>query len=138
MRLSRGIDSLGAAAGALRRAGLVLAVACLVFAASAAGPAWLAVAVLLAGAALHVTGEMLQVAWAWMVGYDLAPPERMGQYQGLFNTGVGAAQQLAPACCSSCSSSSGSSRVARARRPVRGRRGGHLGARDPGGRGNIS
>ncbi len=97
VRLSRGIDSLGAAAGALRRAGLVLAVACLVFATSAAGPVWLAVAVLLAGAALHVTGEMLQAAGAWMVSYDLAPPERMGQYQGLFNTGAGAAQQLAPA-----------------------------------------
>jgi MFS family permease len=97
VRATRGVATVAAGAGALRRAGLVLAVACLVFAASGAVPAAWAVVLLLAGALVHVVGELLQSAGGWAVSFGLAPEDRQGQYQGMFSTGMAASTMLAPA-----------------------------------------
>jgi MFS family permease len=97
VRISARVETLASAARALARTGLLLAAACVLFGTASFCAAPVAVALLLAGAAAHVHGEMLQASGAWVVSYGLAPREMAGQYQGLFNTGTAAAQQLAPA-----------------------------------------
>lgn len=97
VRASRGIATVREGASALRRAGLVLAVACVVFAVSGSVSAGWAVTLLLAGALVHVVGELLQSAGGWAVAFGLAPERRQGQYQGMFSTGMAASTMLAPA-----------------------------------------
>jgi MFS family permease len=97
VRASRGVATVGQGAGALRRAGLVLAIACAVFAVSGSVPAGWAVVLLLVGALVHVVGELLQSAGGWAVSFGLAPEHRQGQYQGMFSTGMAASTMLAPA-----------------------------------------
>jgi MFS family permease len=80
----------------MRRAGFALAVACLLFATTAGFPAWLAVAVLLVGGLVHVTGEMLAAAGAWSLGFGLAPEDAQGQYQGLFAMSTQLGQTVTP------------------------------------------
>jgi MFS family permease len=97
VRVARGVETLDPAVRALRLSGLLLFAACLAFALSAHHGAALSAVVLVVAAGLHVAGEMTQAAGAWVVSYDLAPEDAMGQYLGLFNTGTAAAQQFAPA-----------------------------------------
>jgi MFS family permease len=97
VRATRGIATPAQGARALRRAGLVLMAACGVFALSGGVPARAAVALLLLGALVHVSGELLQSAGGWAVSFGLAPAHRQGQYQGLFSTGFAASSMLAPA-----------------------------------------
>jgi Major Facilitator Superfamily len=88
VRLSRGAQSLVGAARAIRRAGLALFAACLIFAISGSvGPA-LAIAALAAGCVLLTVGELLQSAGAWGISYGLARPERQGEYLGAFSMGT--------------------------------------------------
>jgi hypothetical protein len=88
VRLSRGAQSLVGAARAIRRAGAALLAACLVFAVSGSvGPA-LALTALAAGCVLLTIGELLQSAGAWGISYDLARPERQGEYLGAFSMGT--------------------------------------------------
>ncbi|MCX5226880.1 MFS transporter [Streptomyces sp. NBC_00233] len=97
VRTARAVTDLPSAARLVRHAGGILLVSCAVFAASAARlPAWATVAILLAGAVLQVIGEMQHSAGAWHIGFDLAPPHRIGQYQGFFGTGVAVARTLGP------------------------------------------
>ncbi|MEV4942072.1 MFS transporter [Streptomyces zaomyceticus] len=97
VRTARAVTDLPSAARLMRRAGLILLVSCAVFAASAARlPAWATVAILLVGAVLQVIGEMQHSAGSWHIGFDLAPPHRIGQYQGFFGTGVAVARTLGP------------------------------------------
>jgi MFS family permease len=84
VRTSRGSEEVPGGARAMRRSGLLLAACCGLFAAAAGAPAWVAVALLLAGAAVHVFGEMLHAAGAWSLAFGLAPDRAQGQYQGLF------------------------------------------------------
>ena len=88
VRVSRGSERPEGGARAMRRAGLLLAACCLLFAAAQGRPVRVAVAVVLAGAAVHVVGEMLQGAGQWSVSFGLAPDHAPGQYQGLFAMSV--------------------------------------------------
>jgi MFS family permease len=68
-----------------------------VFALTALGlSAWAATAVLLVAALLQAVGEMAQSAGAWQISFDLAPPDKHGQYQGLFGNGLAVARVIAP------------------------------------------
>ncbi|WP_433355944.1 MFS transporter [Microtetraspora malaysiensis] len=97
VRVARGVTGLRTASRFVRRSGVVMLAACAVFALSAAGAsAWTAVAVLLAGAALQVIGEMTLSAGAWEIGFDLAPSDKQGQYQGFFGSGAAIARMLGP------------------------------------------
>lgn len=97
IRVSTGIRSpLGAARGAIW-AGSALAASCLVFALTDGLGGAAAVALLLAGGALHVAGELLFVAASWGLSIPLMPQDAAGQYQGMFATGEATAQMLAPA-----------------------------------------
>jgi MFS family permease len=97
VRVSKRVDTLPSAVRAFRRAGVVLLAACGAFAlADGRGPVLGSVLLLVAGA-LHVYGEMVQSAGSWVIGYELAPADQQGQYQGLFNTGIAAVQMFGPA-----------------------------------------
>ncbi|MFC6063207.1 MFS transporter [Streptomyces ochraceiscleroticus] len=97
VRLSRGAEDVRGGARAMRRSGLVLALACGIFALSAGQPAWVAAACLLAGAFVQVIGEMLHSAGSWALSYDLAPSQAHGQYQGLFGLTQRAGAAVTPA-----------------------------------------
>ncbi|MFF3457331.1 MFS transporter [Streptomyces sp. NPDC002730] len=98
VRTAAAVTDLPSATRTVWRGGAVMLASCAVFALSAAaGPAaWVAVAVLLAGAVLQVVGEMMQSAGAWQISFDLAPAGQQGQYQGFFGTGVSVARMLGP------------------------------------------
>ncbi|MGF0174822.1 MFS transporter [Streptomyces sp. Marseille-Q5077] len=96
VRAARGVTGLGTATRAVRRAGWVMLAACVVFAQSAGASLWVAVGVLVVGAVLQVVAEMGQSAGSWQLSFDLAPEGRVGEYQGLFGTGVTVARTLGP------------------------------------------
>lgn len=93
VRVSRSAHDIAGGARALRRCGVLLAASCGLFALAAGEPVWFAVTVLLAGALVHVFGELLYAAGGWALSYELAPDHAHGQYQGLF----GVADQLGTA-----------------------------------------
>ncbi|MFJ8943841.1 MFS transporter [Streptomyces sp. NPDC102395] len=96
VRAARGVTGLDSAARVLRRSGWVMCAACAVFALSAGTSPWVAAGVLVLGALLQVVAEMGQSAGSWQLSFDLAPADRVGEYQGLFGTGVTVARTLGP------------------------------------------
>jgi len=97
VRVARRVTDLTTAARQVRTAGVVLLVACVVFALSAVGSsATLAVAILVLAAGLQSLAEMMQASGSWQVSFDLAPPGRHGQYQGFFGSGFTVARMLGP------------------------------------------
>ncbi|MET9399972.1 MFS transporter [Kitasatospora sp. NPDC002965] len=97
VRTARAVTGLRSAVRAVRRSGAILLASCAVFAVTAAGVPVGATAVLLVAAtALLVLGEMKQSAGSWQIGFDLAPADRLGQYQGFFGTGVAVARTAGP------------------------------------------
>lgn len=96
VRAARAVTGIGSAVRVLRRSGLVMLASCAVFALSAGRSAWPAAAALIAGAVLQVVAEMQQSAGSWQLSFDLAPAGRIGEYQGLFGTGVTVARTLGP------------------------------------------
>ncbi|MET9910447.1 MFS transporter [Streptomyces sp. NPDC006476] len=96
VRMTRGVTGLGSATRAVRRSGWVMLAACAVFALSGGVPRWPAVGFLVVGAVLQVVAEMGQSAGSWQLSFDLAPVDRVGEYQGFFGTGVTVARTLGP------------------------------------------
>lgn len=96
VRTARSVTGLATAARAIRRSGALMLLTCGVFTLSAGRSPWVAGTVLVAGSVLLVTAEMLQSAGSWQLGFDLAPPGRIGEYQGFFNTGTTVARTLGP------------------------------------------
>ena len=96
VRMARGVTGLASATRAVRRSGWVMLAACAVFALSAGASPWVAVGALVAGAVLQVVAEMGQSAGSWQLSFDLAPADRVGEYQGFFGAGVTVARTLGP------------------------------------------
>ncbi|MGW2283664.1 MFS transporter [Streptomyces phaeochromogenes] len=96
VRMARGVREPASATRAVRRSGLVMLASCAVFALSAGVSPWVAVAVLTVGAVLQVVAEMQQSAGSWQLSFDLAPADRVGEYQGFFGTGVTVARTAGP------------------------------------------
>ncbi|MFF4224905.1 MFS transporter [Streptomyces abikoensis] len=96
VRTARSVSGLPTAARAVRRSGVLALATCVVFAFSAGRSPAVAVAVLIAGSVLLAAAEMLQSAGSWQIGFDLAPPGRIGEYQGFFGTGTTIARTLGP------------------------------------------
>lgn len=96
VRMARGVTGLASATRAVRRSGWIMLAACAVFALSAGVSPWVAVGALVVGAVLQVVAEMGQSAGSWQLSFDLAPAERVGEYQGFFGTGVTVARTLGP------------------------------------------
>ncbi|MET7685084.1 MFS transporter [Streptomyces sp. NPDC005423] len=100
-RASRSTGSVPGAATAQWRAGVLLAVACGLFALADGRGAEAACLLLSAGAAVHVYGELLQAAGSWGLSYELAPVHAVGQYQGVYGVGRSLGQLLTPVVASS-------------------------------------
>ncbi|MFE1308135.1 MFS transporter [Streptomyces sp. NPDC058755] len=96
VRAARAVTGLATAVRVLRRSGVVMFASCAVFALSTGQSAWPAAVILVAGAVLQVVAEMQQSAGSWQLSFDLAPADRMGEYQGFFGTGVTVARTLGP------------------------------------------
>jgi hypothetical protein len=97
VRVSRTMGSPRAAARGAALSGLALAAACGLFAVTAGTGGVLAVALLLAGGAAHVAGELLFVAASWGLSIPLMPRDAAGEYQGVFASGEATALLAAPA-----------------------------------------
>jgi MFS family permease len=85
--LARGAQTEPGAARMLRRAGLVVALSCLLYPLSALHPTGLAIAILLVASAVLTVGELWQSAGGWGLSYDLAPSHALGAYQGVYALG---------------------------------------------------
>ncbi|MFG2818291.1 MFS transporter [Kitasatospora sp. NPDC048365] len=96
VRASRGVTDVRSAARACARGGVLLAVACLVYAAAGGRSALVASVVMLAGVLLHSLAELLTSAGGWTLSLDLAQPERHGEYQGVFMSGQAASHVIGP------------------------------------------
>lgn len=96
VRMARGVTGLASATRAIRRSGLVMLASCAVFALSSGASPWAAAGILVAGAVLQAVAEMQQSAGSWHLAFDLAPADRMGEYQGFFGTGVTVARTMGP------------------------------------------
>ncbi|MFI7276972.1 MFS transporter [Streptomyces sp. NPDC049879] len=97
VRAGRGSEEVSGGARALRRSGVLLAVCCAFFAMASGQPTWLAVVILVAGALVHVGGEMFYSAGAWSLAYGLAPDHAQGQYQGMFGMSTQLGTVVTPA-----------------------------------------
>ncbi|WP_432488673.1 MFS transporter [Kineococcus sp. SYSU DK018] len=96
VRASRGTHHVPAAARAVAGAGALLALACGLYAASAAGGALLAVLLLVLAAGVHALAEVRGEAGAWGLAFELADPRRPGAYQGVSQTGYSLSAMAAP------------------------------------------
>ena len=97
VRLTRGAGSVAGAATLQRRAGVVLAVGCVVCATSSGLGTVAGTAALVAGTVILSVGEIWQAGGGWGLAFELPPPGRQGEYQAVFGLGRGIAQFLGPA-----------------------------------------
>lgn len=96
VRMSRGADDVPHSAGALLRGAAWVAAGFVVISLSNGIARWAAIAVLVAGASVHVVGEMISSGGQWGVQMGLAPRERQGQYQGFAGLAFGLASVVSP------------------------------------------
>ena len=96
VRATRGTDTVPGGARALRRAGMALALTCLLFALAAQLPLPLAIATLAAAAVALTAGELLQSAGGWALSYQLSPERNRAEYLATFNLGTGAQFVVGP------------------------------------------
>lgn len=94
--VARRVTTLTTAVRATVVSGFVFVIACAVFGESGRLSVGPAVVVLVVGSAVHVTGEMLQASGQFFFGYELAPDQAQGQYQGVFGLGFSLASFAAP------------------------------------------
>jgi MFS family permease len=85
--VSRRINGVRRAGRATLAAAMLMAAACLGYAATQHLDALAASLVLLGVVLMLTAAEVLQTAGAIVLGYDLAPPDRQGDYQGVYGSG---------------------------------------------------
>jgi hypothetical protein len=85
------------AARAVLAAGVLLVVACLLYAGAGSGGTAVAVTLLVLGVLAHSGGEVLSEAGGWELAFELADPRFAGAYQGVSQTGFAVGTMLAPA-----------------------------------------
>ncbi|MGY0005760.1 MFS transporter [Micromonospora sp. I033] len=97
VRLGRGADDATRAARSMRRAGLVLGAAMLLYAATAGLPTAASVTLLLTATAVYTFGDLWHGTAGAGLAYDLAPPDAIGAYQGVDGMLAGLSRALGPA-----------------------------------------
>lgn len=96
VRVSARVTDLRASRRMLQASGfLILAATAVYSVAGRAAPGW-AVAIILLGTTVYVFGEMAQAAASWAISYELAPEDRMGEYQSAFASAANGGIMLAP------------------------------------------
>ncbi len=83
-------------ARSIRRAGVVLAVAMLLYSVAAGVPALDAALLLMAAVVVHTVGELLQSAGTFGISYGLADEAALGEYLGVYGLSLGLCRALAP------------------------------------------
>ncbi|WP_220451177.1 MFS transporter [Nocardioides dongkuii] len=96
VRASRGTHEVATAGRAVRRAGLLLAVACLLLAASGSVGVVAAIVLLLVAEVTSTMAEILSEAGTWGLAFELADPLSAGAYQGVSQMGYSVAGMVAP------------------------------------------
>ncbi|VXC47274.1 MFS transporter [Arthrobacter sp. 9V] len=94
--LSRGTDHPRRAGNIVMAGGLLMAVACVLYASAGGAPVVAAIALLCGAALLHAFAEILSQAGAWGLSFELANPLQAGAYQGMFGMGSALGAMLAP------------------------------------------
>ncbi|MDQ2894071.1 MAG: MFS transporter [Actinomycetota bacterium] len=97
VRFSRGAKRPEGAGRSARRAGAVLAVAMILYAAAAGRAETAAIALLLAAVMAHSVGELLQSSGSFGISYGLAARDALGEYLGVYGLGMGICRAVAPA-----------------------------------------
>lgn len=97
VRVSRAVRTAATAARTLRRAGLVLAAAMLLYGATGSLPTAAAVALLLLTTVVYTIGDLWQSVGGAGLAYDLADPATLGEYQGVDQLLGGAVRAAGPA-----------------------------------------
>ncbi|RKR87321.1 MFS transporter [Micromonospora pisi] len=97
VRLSHGVRDTPSAARTMRRAGIVLAAAMLLYASSAGLATGTAVGLLLFATVVYTVGDLYHANASAGLSYNLADPAALGQYQGVFGLVTGLAQAAGPA-----------------------------------------
>jgi hypothetical protein len=97
VRAARGTHDIAIAGRTVRRGSLLLAAACLMYAASGSVGTIAAVAVLVGAELLSTWAEIWCEAGGWGLAFELADPLSAGAYQGLTQTGYSLASMVAPA-----------------------------------------
>jgi MFS family permease len=97
VRASRGTHDVLVAGRTVRRGSVLLAVACLLYAASGGVGAVAAVVLLVVAELLASWAEIWCEAGGWGLAFELADPASAGAYQGLTQTGYALAAMVAPA-----------------------------------------
>ncbi|SCF00299.1 Major Facilitator Superfamily protein [Micromonospora mirobrigensis] len=95
--VSRPFGTVPRAIAGLRVAALLLSAMFLLLFLSSRFDRAAAVGILLVAAAAQTGAEMVQGAASWPLGYDLAPPRRIGEYQGFFGIAEQVVQIAGPA-----------------------------------------
>ena len=96
VRLSRGADTALPAARKLRRGGLALAAAMLLYAATGGLPTAAAVALLILATVVYTFGDLWHGTAGAGLAYDLAPADAVGAYQGVDGLLGGLARAVGP------------------------------------------
>jgi len=94
---SRGTHDIRKAGNAVAVAGICMAVACAVYAASAGVSPVLAIVFLSLASIAHAFGEILSSAGTWGLSYELADPARFGAYLGLYAMAFSVGTMFTPA-----------------------------------------
>ncbi len=93
---SRGAKSPPGGARSMRRAGVVLAIAMLLYSLASGTSEGAAVLILLGAVVAHTAGELLQSAGAFGISYGLASEGALGEYLGVYGLGIGICRAVAP------------------------------------------
>ncbi len=96
VRASRDVHSVPGAARATRQAGWLLLAGSALLAGTGQLSVGAAVAVLAGAVVVNTFAEMRYAAASFEVAFTLAPPDAMGEYQGVFELGTGVFTALAP------------------------------------------
>jgi MFS family permease len=97
IRASKGTEEPLPAAYAMRKAGLIIFLACAIYSASSYPESpWIAAGILALGGTVHVLGELKQAAGSWGIGFGLPPESAQGQYQAVWGLGFSLNSMIAP------------------------------------------
>jgi hypothetical protein len=96
IRATRGTHELPGAGRAVARAGVLLALACALYATADQGAAIVAVVLLTLATVAHSLAEVLAEAGNWTLAFELADPANIAAYQGVSTTGGSIGTMLGP------------------------------------------
>jgi len=96
VRFSKGTGDVVVAARAFRRSGLLIALACVLYASAEGTNAVVASTLLVVGMIVHTVGELFSSSASWGIGFGMAREDLQGQYQGAFSMGRGVIGVIGP------------------------------------------